>query len=100
MEKHLRQVTVFKGTSKIIQNELLNIMFDVCRAQIKEEVKCAVMSDDTTDISDSSQNVVFRYLVDNKVVEQFWSFSELSTANSEQFWKEFSCVLVSFSNSK
>ena len=41
----------------------------------------SVISDDTTDISNFSQNVVvFRYLNNNAVVERFWSFCALGQA--------------------
>ena len=81
LKSHLETATVFKGTSNVIQNELLAIMFDVCQDKIKMEIKeadfLAVISDDTTDIKQMSQNVVvFRYLVSNRVVERFWSFAE------------------------
>ena len=88
LKSHLETATVFKGTSNVIQNELLAIMFDVCQDKIKMEIKeadfLAVISDDTTDIKQMSQNVVvFRYLVSNRVVERFWSFAELDGGNAD-----------------
>eukprot|EP00795_Rhopilema_esculentum_P005495 gene5495-673_t len=82
LSKHLETATVFKGTSKTVQNELLDIMLNICKDVIKQEIKeadfLAVVSDDTTDVSNQSQNVVvFRYIKDKTVVERFWSFSTL-----------------------
>eukprot|EP00795_Rhopilema_esculentum_P017770 gene17770-9443_t len=82
LSKHLETATVFKGTSKTVQNELLDIMLNICKDVIKQEIKeadfLAVVSDDTTDVSNKSQNVVvFRYIKDKTVVERFWSFSTL-----------------------
>ena len=80
--KHLETATVFKGTSKTVQNELLDIMLDICKDIIKREIKesdfLAIISDDTTDVSNYSQNaVVFRYIKNHTVVERFWSFCTL-----------------------
>ena len=88
LRKHLQEATVFKGTSATIQNELLDIMYAVCLDNIKNEISnanfLAVISDDTTDISNYSQNVVvFRYLNNNGVVERFYSFCTLGEANAE-----------------
>ena len=62
LTKHLETATVVKGTSKTVQNELLDIMLDTCKDIIKREIKesdfLAVISDDTTDVSNYSQNVV------------------------------------------
>ena len=51
-EEHLKTATVFKGTSKTVQNELLDCMAAVIRARITEEVKSAsfvaIQADETT----------------------------------------------------
>ena len=39
LSKHLETATVFKGTSKTIQNELLDIMLNICKDVIKQEIK-------------------------------------------------------------
>lgn len=88
LSKHLSSATIFKGTSKTIQNELLDIMYDVTTGKIKDEVKDAmflsVISDDTTDISNQSQNVVvFRYVLKGRVFERFWSFCSIAEANAQ-----------------
>jgi len=76
LSQHLESATVFKGTSKTIQNELLDIMYETAKNEIKKEINkakfVAVISDDTTDVSSYQQNVVvFRYIADGKVVERF-----------------------------
>ena len=88
LKSHLESATVFKGTSKDIQNELLSVMFDVCQEKIKVEINnadfLAVISDDTTDVSQFSQNVVvLRYLVKGTLVERFWSFAELDGGDAQ-----------------
>lgn len=54
-EEHWKTATVFKGTSKTVQNELLNCMLSDIREHIMEEVKSArfvaIQADETTDVS-------------------------------------------------
>ena len=88
LSQHLESATVFKGTSKTIQNELLDVMLKTLQCTIQKEVKqadfLAVIADDTTDVSNHLQNVVvFRYIVSGKVVERFWSFCDLPQGNAE-----------------
>ena len=55
----MRSTTVFKGTSKTVQNELLDCMASVIRERIVEEVKSArfvVMQAD--DVSTQTQLVL------------------------------------------
>lgn len=82
VREHMGQSTVFKGTSKTVQNELLECMLDVCRDRIKEELAenkfIAVMADETTDTSENLQMVlVFRYEINGNVCERFWGFFNL-----------------------
>lgn len=55
LKSHLEKATVFKGTSKTIQNELLQCMLEVCQEEISVEIKnadyVAVIADETTDVS-------------------------------------------------
>jgi hypothetical protein len=54
--------TMFKRNTKTIQNELLDCILEVFRAEIIREKFLTVMSDDTTDVSEKTQEVVvFRY---------------------------------------
>ncbi|XP_078525863.1 zinc finger MYM-type protein 1-like [Lissotriton helveticus] len=89
MEAHLSSATVFKGTSKIIQNELLECMLEIVKSTIVLELKntdfVAIQADDTTDVATKTQSVlVFRYLdSDNKVVERFYGFAHLRDSCAE-----------------
>ena len=62
LRQHLESATVFKGTSKTIQNELLDIIYETAKTEIRKEVSkakfVAVISDDATDVSSYQQNVV------------------------------------------
>jgi hypothetical protein len=79
LKNHFETATVFKGDSKTIQNELLDCILEVCRAKIAAEIGranfLAVMSDDTTDFSEKTEEVVvFRYENGGTVHERFWGF--------------------------
>lgn len=80
LRDHLQQATVFKGTSKDIQNDLLECILFVCQAHIKKEIAASkfvsIMSDETSDISNIFQMViVYRYTLPNgSPVERFWTF--------------------------
>lgn len=79
LSEHLKNSSVFKGTSKEIQNDLLQCMLEVCHEQIIEEIKnspfIAIMADETTDVAAKSQMVViFRYVRDGEPIERFWSY--------------------------
>ncbi|KAJ8915410.1 hypothetical protein NQ315_008299 [Exocentrus adspersus] len=77
--EHLQTATIFKGTSKDIQNELLQCMLDVCREKIVSEINqanyLAVMAYETSDVSSKFQMaVVLRYMKGGTPVEKFWGF--------------------------
>jgi hypothetical protein len=80
LKEHIDSATVFKGTSKTIQNELLQCMLEVIREHILKEVtdaKCvAIMGDETTDVSNVVQFVLILRYVDKHgdVFERFWGF--------------------------
>ena len=80
--------TMFRGTSKTIQNELLDIMLKTMHCKIQNENKEAdfvrVIADDATDVSNHFQNVaLFMYIVSGKVVERFWSFCDMPQGDIE-----------------
>ena len=62
MKDHLDKATVFKGTSKTIQNELLQCMLEVCQEEISKEINeskfVAVIADETSDVSSKTQLAV------------------------------------------
>ncbi|XP_044749776.1 zinc finger MYM-type protein 1-like [Coccinella septempunctata] len=87
LKDHLERATVFKGTSKEIQNDLLDCIFEVYQEIVSAEIDNAeflgIMADETTDVSSKLQTVlIFRYCKDGKPVERFWEFfkSEQQTA--------------------
>ena len=55
LNEHFEKSSVFKGTSKTIQNELLDCMLQVCQDRIKKEISTAkfisVIVDETSDVS-------------------------------------------------
>ncbi|XP_057658705.1 zinc finger MYM-type protein 1-like [Diorhabda carinulata] len=80
LRDHLQQATVFKGTAKDIQNDLLECMLSVCQAHIKKEIAeskfVSIMSDETSGISNVFQMVIiYRYTLPNgSPIERFWTF--------------------------
>lgn len=80
LNEHLNSVSVFKGTSKEIQNDLLDCMLQVSKERILEEIRAAdfvsIIADETTDVSTKFQMVVvLRYVLSNgKPTERFWTF--------------------------
>nr|CAH7735511.1 unnamed protein product [Callosobruchus chinensis] len=67
LSDHLKNSSLFTGTSKEIRNDLLQSMLEVCQEQIIEEINntpfLAIMADQTTDVDAKSQlAVIFRYL--------------------------------------
>uniref|UniRef100_H2ZT00 DUF4371 domain-containing protein n=1 Tax=Latimeria chalumnae TaxID=7897 RepID=H2ZT00_LATCH len=89
MEKHVKSATVLKGTSKTIQNKLLDCMLDVTRHFIIQQLRnteyVAIQADDTTDVSTKCQSVlVYRYIDGNgKIVERFYGFTQLKDSCAE-----------------
>lgn len=62
LKEHLDSPTIFKGTSKTVQNELLDCMLSVAREQIIREAQdsdfLSIQADETTDIATLSQPVL------------------------------------------
>ena len=87
LEEHLKTAAVFKGTSKTVQNELLDCMLSVLRDYILEEVKSAdliaIQADESTDISTHCQLVlVLRYIdANNNIQERFFKFITIQKLN-------------------
>ena len=80
LKAHIEKSKVFKGTSKIIQNELLECMMEVYHKEVAKEIQnsqfVAVMADETTDVACESQLViVLRYSLAGKPIERFRSFT-------------------------
>jgi hypothetical protein len=88
LKTHFETATVFKENSKTIQNELLDCILEVCRAEIAAEIRCekflAVMSDDTTDVSEKTQEVVVFGCENEGIVhERFWGFYNPNSQDAE-----------------
>ena len=62
LHEHLQTATVFKGTSKTVQNKLLDCMLSVLRECIIGEIRSAdfisIQADETMDISTQCQLVL------------------------------------------
>jgi hypothetical protein len=96
LSQHLEKSTVFRGTSKTIQNKLLHCMLNVCRKHMKEISQAkyvAVMGDKATEVSCNVQFVtVFRYLNSEKsIVERFWGFSNPADHKAQSIAK---CLFI------
>lgn len=79
LKEHFDKATVFKGTSKTIQNELLDCMLGVYHEEVTKEIKktnfIAVIADETTDVANEFQLVIIlRYMSSSRPVERFWKF--------------------------
>jgi hypothetical protein len=88
MNEHLKTASVFKGTSKTIQNEILDSMFAVCQTEIRNQINEAdflsVQCDEITDVASHCQMVVvFRYIFQCNVVERFWSFVRVTEKTAD-----------------
>lgn len=89
LEDHLKTATVFKGTSKTVQDELLDCMLSVLKTHILEEVNnadyLAIQADETTDICTHCQLVlVLRYIdTHNSIQERFFKFITLQNATAD-----------------
>lgn len=98
LKLHLEQSTVFKGLSKIIQNEMLECMLFVIRENIKKEINYAdffsIISDETTDVSAQFQMaIIFRYILsDGSPVERFWGFFNPSGHDAKSLTE---CIKIS-----
>ncbi|GBM83211.1 hypothetical protein AVEN_262687-1 [Araneus ventricosus] len=81
LKDYLTSATVFKGTSKEIQNDLLDCMLTVSQDHIKNKISEASfvsgLADETANMSSISQLVVvFRCVFCNgQPVERFWEFT-------------------------
>ncbi|XP_010864295.2 zinc finger MYM-type protein 1-like [Esox lucius] len=90
MKDHLEATTVFKGTSKTVQNELLDCMLATVQAHIVQELRNAafvsIIVDETTDITTHCQLVIIYRYVDatNTLQERFFSFIKLEGGSNAE----------------
>ncbi|KAJ8912042.1 hypothetical protein NQ315_000535 [Exocentrus adspersus] len=90
LKTHIENSKVFKGTSKTIQNEILECMLDVYHEKVKKEIEnspfVAVIADETTDVACEFQLVIiFRYLCKGRPVERFWKFYQPTNHQDSRF---------------
>ncbi|RXN35740.1 zinc finger MYM-type 1-like protein [Labeo rohita] len=89
LKEHLENATVFKGTSKTVQNELLDCMLSVVREQIIQDVQSSdflsIQADETTDIATQCQLVLVLRYIDAKsnVQERFFEFIPLRSTTAD-----------------
>lgn len=67
LAEHLKASTIFKGTSKSIQNDIIDSIAPVVNNEIDEEIQStdffAIQADDTTDVSCKCQlSIILRYV--------------------------------------
>ncbi len=78
LKEHLENATVFKGTSKTVQNKLLDCMLSVVREHIIQEARSSdflsIQADETTDIATQCQFVLVLRYIDAKsnIQERFF----------------------------
>lgn len=74
VKEHMNNATVFKSTSKDIQNYLLECMLHVCREEINAEIAKAdfvsVIADETSDVSSK-----FQFLCSTSLFIVYWRAS-------------------------
>jgi len=83
LKEHLLSSTTFKGTSKLIQNDLIECVTSVLNSRIFNEIQSvnyvSIQADETTDVSCRSQmSIIFRYVIDQNIVERFIGFFDVS----------------------
>lgn len=82
---HLENSTVFKGTSNVIQNDLISCVGEITLRQIKCEINetsfIAIILDETTDVANISQlSKVVRYVTKKgEIKERFLGFLNVTT---------------------
>jgi len=83
LKEHLLSSAIFKGTSKTIQNDLIECVTSVLNSRIFNEIQrvnyVSIQADETTDVSCRSQmSIIFRYVVEQNIVERFIGFFDVS----------------------
>lgn len=87
LQEFLNEATVFAGTSKSIQNDLIESVSSVVVKKIETELLSVPFFswqiDETTDITCCSQlSVIFRYVFNGEVVERFAGFYDVSSGRT------------------
>ncbi|XP_072042789.1 zinc finger MYM-type protein 1-like [Amphiura filiformis] len=101
LAEHLDTATTFKGTSKTIQNELLQCMYEVYLDHVESEIEqcnfISVQADETTDVSCKCQVViVIRYTLNGEIKERFMGFQEAKEKHADALTKIITDVLCKY----
>nr|CAH7759836.1 unnamed protein product [Callosobruchus chinensis] len=88
LREHLQNASVLKGSSKAIQNDILDCMLSCCKYEMSSRIKnsdfLAIQCDETSDISNWCQLVLIcRYVYDGTVCEHFWCFKKVTDKTAE-----------------
>ncbi|KAI2646644.1 Zinc finger MYM-type protein 1 [Labeo rohita] len=100
LKEHLENATVFKGTSKTVQNELLDCMLSVVREQIIQDAQSSdflsIQADETTDIATQCQLVLVLRYIDAKgnVQESFFEFIPLRSTTADSIATNVFAVIL------
>lgn len=95
LAKHLKESTVFVGTSNSIQNDLIEAISDVVRCHIKSDINAAsfvaVEVDETTDITNKAQISVISWYVNSncEVKEAFLGYDDVNNDRRAQGISEY-----------
>lgn len=90
LNNHLENSTTFRGTSNLIQNDLIHSIGTVLLQTIKDEINdapfVAIILDETTDVANLSQlSIVVRYVNHNgKVQERFLGFVDVTAERTAE----------------
>lgn len=89
LDKDSDSRSVFSGTSKTIQNELIDSIAFILNKKIENEIENSLFFswqiDETTDISCHSQlSVIFRYVHNGQPVERFMGFFDVSSGRTAE----------------
>ena len=98
---HLDTSTVVRNTSKDIQNELLDAMYQIYIGQLQSDISScdflSIQSDETTDVTCISQlAVVFRYVKDGRPVERFHSFIRSIDRTASGIYEVLKSILLPY----
>jgi hypothetical protein len=75
VKERVQSSSVFKGTSKTVQNELLEVCHEKIKAELNETKFVALMADETSNVSEHLQMaIVYRYEMDGNEQERFGGF--------------------------
>lgn len=83
LKEHFLSSSIFKGTSKILQNDLIESVTTILNSKIYKEIQTAnyisIQADETTDVSCRSQmSIIFRYVIEEKIVDRYIGFFDVS----------------------